>query len=72
MTQHIGLGSVKRKWTNRRGREASPLLPVYWERHFEESLESVRARYGVRPWTDAEREAARPFRWTGPVVANVA
>lgn len=55
-----------------RGREASPLLPVYWERHFEESLESVRARYGVRPWTDADREAARPFRWTGPVVANVA
>ncbi len=53
-----------------RGREASPLLPVYWERHFEESLSSVRERYGIRPWTDADREASRPLRWTGPVVAQ--
>lgn len=53
----------------RRGSEASRLLPVYWERHFEDDLDDVRARYGVRPWTDADREAAQPWRWTGPLAA---
>jgi ubiquinone biosynthesis protein COQ4 len=53
----------------RRGRDASALLPVYWERHFEEDLDDVRARYGVRPWTAVDREAAQPWRWAGPVAA---
>lgn len=30
------------------GRDATPLLPVYWERRWEEPLEGVRARLGVR------------------------
>lgn len=31
------------------GREAKPLLAVYWEKQFEQSLDDVRARYNVRP-----------------------
>ena len=33
----------------RHGRDALPLLPVYWERLWEEPLEAVRARYRVVP-----------------------
>lgn len=33
----------------RAGREARPLLAYYWERHFEEPLEDVRAALNVRP-----------------------
>ena len=33
----------------RNGRDAAPLLPVYWEQMWEEPLIDVRARYGVRP-----------------------
>jgi ubiquinone biosynthesis protein COQ4 len=33
------------------GRDALPLLPVYWERHWEEPMEAVRRRLGVRPCT---------------------
>ena len=50
-----------------RGRQASPLLTVYWERHFEESLESVRERYGIRPWTPRDKQASEPWRWAGPL-----
>lgn len=32
----------------RAGRDATPLLPVYWERHWEEPMADVRARLGVR------------------------
>jgi ubiquinone biosynthesis protein COQ4 len=35
------------------GRDAEPLLPVYWERHWEEPLDAVRSRYRVRPCTRA-------------------
>jgi ubiquinone biosynthesis protein COQ4 len=52
-----------------RGRDARPLLTVYWERHFEDSLESVRARYGIRPWTATDVEASRPWRLAGPLAA---
>lgn len=31
------------------GRDAEPLLPVHWERMWNQPLESVRARYNVRP-----------------------
>lgn len=30
------------------GRDARPLLPVYWERHWSESMVALRARLGVR------------------------
>jgi ubiquinone biosynthesis protein COQ4 len=30
------------------GRDAAPLLPVYWEKMWEEPIEAVRGRYGVR------------------------
>jgi ubiquinone biosynthesis protein COQ4 len=35
------------------GRQAMPLLPVYWERMWEEPIDKVRARYGVVPCTRA-------------------
>ncbi|MCB1003775.1 MAG: hypothetical protein KDB35_06280, partial [Acidimicrobiales bacterium] len=31
------------------GVAAAPLLPVHWEKHFDEPLVSVRARFGIRP-----------------------
>jgi ubiquinone biosynthesis protein COQ4 len=31
------------------GRDAAPLLPVYWERLWAEPIADVRARYGLRP-----------------------
>ncbi len=34
----------------RLGRRARPLLAVYWERHWDEPVEQVRARYGVEPY----------------------
>ncbi len=37
----------------RHGHQAEPLLPVYWERHWSEPLDRVRARYGVAPCTRA-------------------
>jgi ubiquinone biosynthesis protein COQ4 len=33
----------------RAGRDASPMLAVYWERHWAEPLVALRARLGVRP-----------------------
>jgi ubiquinone biosynthesis protein COQ4 len=33
----------------RAGRDAAPLLAVYWEDYWEEPLDSVRAAYGVHP-----------------------
>jgi ubiquinone biosynthesis protein COQ4 len=33
----------------RAGRDASPLLPVYWEDYWERPLEEIRARYNVHP-----------------------
>lgn len=33
------------------GRDAAPLLPVYWERQWERPLDEVRAAYRVRPCT---------------------
>ncbi len=33
----------------RHGRAADPLLPIYWERHWEESLAAVRDRYQIQP-----------------------
>lgn len=33
------------------GRQAMPLLPVYWEKMWEQPLDKVRARYGVVPCT---------------------
>jgi ubiquinone biosynthesis protein COQ4 len=53
----------------RRGRAAEPLLPVYWERHWEESVDSLRAKYGIRPWTADDVRASAPFRWDGPNAA---
>ena len=35
----------------RAGRRAAPLLPVYWERHWEAPLEQLRTRLGVVPAT---------------------
>ncbi len=35
------------------GRDAAPLLPVHWERYWEEPVDSIRARYGVRPCSRA-------------------
>ena len=35
------------------GRDAQPLLPVYWERLWDQPLETVRARYRVAPCTRA-------------------
>ena len=49
---------LERRWTALRrstleayhaGRDAAPLLPVYWEDLWEEPLERVREAYGVRP-----------------------
>lgn len=79
----MALGSLKhmaleaRFWALRRGlraaflrgRAASPLLPVYWERHFEEPLAEVRARHGIRPWTARDVEASGRWRWAGPAAA---
>lgn len=31
------------------GRRAAPLLPVYWERHFQEPIDDVRRRLGITP-----------------------
>lgn len=40
----------------RAGRDAQPLMPVYWEDRWEEPLDDVRDRYGIRPlerrWLD--------------------
>ena len=33
----------------RAGRDAAPLMPVYWEDHWEQPLADVRARYGIHP-----------------------
>jgi ubiquinone biosynthesis protein COQ4 len=37
----------------RAGRDARPLLPIYWERYWSEGMEGVRQRLGVRPCTPA-------------------
>ena len=57
------LGGVKhllleRRWRDlfglrrayRIGQGARPLLGVYWERHWDETVEAVRSRYGVTPY----------------------
>ncbi len=58
VTKHYVL---ERRWSTlrrgmpeayRRGRAASPLLDVYWERHWEEPIDLLRARLGVRPLHD--------------------
>lgn len=40
----------------RAGRDAAPLMPVYWEDMWDESLDAVRARYRLQPlerrWLD--------------------
>jgi ubiquinone biosynthesis protein COQ4 len=36
------------------GRDAAPLMPVYWEDLWEAPLDEVRARYGVRPLDRAQ------------------
>lgn len=50
----------------RRGRDAAPLLPVYWERHLEKPLVEVRRTLGIVPWSDADRAATAPWRLQGP------
>jgi ubiquinone biosynthesis protein COQ4 len=35
------------------GRDAAPLLPVYWERRWSEPVDAVRAQLGLRPCTRA-------------------
>ncbi len=50
----------------RRGSNASSLLTVYWERHFDKPLEQVRRELGVTPWTAADRNATAPFKLRGP------
>lgn len=60
------LGGVKhilleRRWRDvlglgrafRAGRRARPLLAVYWERHWDEPVEAIRARYSVAPYARA-------------------
>lgn len=53
---------LERRWTAlrhalleayRNGRDAAPLLPIYWEKMWEHPLSEVRERYGVRPCTPA-------------------
>jgi ubiquinone biosynthesis protein COQ4 len=41
----------------RSGRDAAPLLPVYWERMWREPIAEVRRRHGVRPCVRAFVEA---------------
>jgi ubiquinone biosynthesis protein COQ4 len=50
--------ALERRWTALRrstleayhaGKDAAPLLPVYWEELWEEPLARVRETYGVRP-----------------------
>lgn len=43
----------------RAGRDARPLLPVYWERHWEEPVVALRERFGVRPAS----------QWRGPALS---
>lgn len=43
----------------RAGRDAQPLLPVYWERHWEQPVAALRERYGIRPAS----------RWRGPALS---
>jgi len=40
------------------GRDAAPLMPVYWEDQWDAPLEEVRARYGVRPMDRSRFSAA--------------
>ncbi len=46
-------GALRRalREAHRSGRAAAPLMPVYWERHWDEPLEGVRARYRITPCT---------------------
>ncbi len=53
----------------RRGKAAAPLLPVYWERHYDKPLDQVRAMFNIVPWSADDVEATRPWRWRGPVAA---
>lgn len=57
---------LERRWTAlsrstleayRAGRDAAPLLPVYWEDLWEEPLERVRATLGIRPLDRSQFEA---------------
>lgn len=41
----------------RSGREAAPLMPVYWEDLWSEPLDAVRGRYGIRPLDPAHVHA---------------
>jgi ubiquinone biosynthesis protein COQ4 len=58
---------LERRWTALRrstleayqaGRDAAPLLPVYWEDLWEEPIERVRERYGIRPLDRSRFSAA--------------
>jgi ubiquinone biosynthesis protein COQ4 len=62
----VALGGLKhmvleRRWQALRslrrayhiGRQARPLLAVYWERHWDEPLEEIRTRYRVEPLSSA-------------------
>jgi ubiquinone biosynthesis protein COQ4 len=53
----------------RRGKAASPLLPVYWERLYDQPLDQVRAELGVVPWSAMDVEATAPWRWRGPLAS---
>ncbi len=50
----IGEGRLRALRTDLRaafhaGASAAPLLPIYWERHWDEPTDALRARLGVRP-----------------------
>jgi ubiquinone biosynthesis protein COQ4 len=42
----------------RSGRDAAPLLPVYWERLWAEPIERVRRRYAIQPMSETGRDPA--------------
>jgi len=70
----VGFGTIKhligeRRWrllrhalrdAVRAGRAAAPLLPAYWERHWDEPIDAVRERLGVTPARDWPAFAGQP------------
>ncbi len=76
-TALIALGGIKhlvleRRWwalrhgllkSHRRGRQAAPLLAVYWERYLDEPLSDVRERLNIQPWTASDRASSAPGKW---------
>ena len=51
MPARLGMARRQLPEAFRAGRRARPLLPVYWERHWEEPLEALRERLRVTPAT---------------------